>query len=129
MPSKLSARFDELRRTLSPARLALSLLAIAAVIFVVWFVLTEPGRQARRAVAAEAGKTLGDARTESATNAIAKVGANADAAGRIDDRTRGSEDAIRNAAPADRDDTALRELCKSPSASRRPECRLLKPGP
>lgn len=119
----------EVARTFSPTRWAIiALVAVLAMALLGW-AITEPGRRAQRAADARAGQAFGEARTRSATDAIGTVTNNASQAGQIDDRVKGSEDAIRNAPADHRDDVTLRELCKSPSARDRPDCRVLNAGP
>lgn len=89
-----------------------------------WWVFTEPGRQRERALEAKATSTYAEGRAKAGADAVEVVTKNAAETVETKDRVKESEDAIRNAAPADRDRTALRELCKSPSARHLPECAV-----
>jgi hypothetical protein len=119
----------EIFRAFSRATWWIAAAVAIAVVLVLWAWLTHAARLKDQVVRQEAQGTLGDARTAAAVEAIGTVTNNAAGAAAIDARTKGSEDAIRNAAPADRDDATLRELCHSPSASRRPQCRVFDAGP
>jgi hypothetical protein len=119
----------EIFRTFSRATWWALAAAGLVVVLLIWAGLTYGARLKDQVVRQGADATLGEARTGSAREAIGTVTNNAAGEVAIDARTRGSEDAIRNAAPVDRDDATLRELCHSPSASRRPDCRVFNARP
>lgn len=118
----------EISRTFSPTRWAILAIAVVLVLILAAWLITWPGRQAQKTADAEAGKAFGEARTNSAVAAIGTVVNNANQAGQIDDRVKGSEDAIRSAPADQRDRVAVDGVCQSPSARRLPECRVLDPG-
>jgi cbb3-type cytochrome oxidase subunit 3 len=115
-------------RALDPAGWALALVGLAIFVFGVWWFATEPGRQRQRAAEANAGRVIAEGQAKAGAEAVKTVTEHGENTEAIRDRVKESEDAIRNADPADRDAATLRELCKSASAKRRPEC-LQQPRP
>lgn len=117
-------------RTVSPAGWLYAVAAVFAIgaIVLAWWILTEPGRANRRSAAAKADATFAQGRADAGKDAIIGIEKNRGKADAIGSRVEGSEDAVRKADPAQRDDAALRELCKSPSTSAWPECALFRPG-
>lgn len=104
-------------------------IVLCLVLVVVLVVLASGRRHRDDAARAKANATFAEGRAAAGKDAIGVVTGHQDQTTAIDDRVKGSEDAVRQA-PADRrDDAALRELCQSPSARRRPECAVLGPRP
>jgi len=117
-------------RALDPVGWSLTIAFVGVVLVgLYWFVIVRPIQNAERAAEAEAAREFGEGRAHAGKDAVGIVTDHQDKTDAIDDRVKGSEDAVRNADPAARDDATLRELCKSPSASRRPECAMLRPRP
>lgn len=106
-------------------------LAIAAIValLLIWGALTYAGHQRDKAAQAQAGATLAGARGQSAGEAITTIDQNNQNGAAIDARVKGTSDAIVNAPAADRDAATVRGLCDFQSNRRKPECRVLKPGP
>lgn len=109
---------------LNPKGWAVLAAILAVIVLAGWWVWTDRARNAERAAKAEAANTFAGGRAKAGADAVGVVTGNADRAAEIDNRVEASEDAIRNAAPADRDAAALRELCRSKSARLRPECAV-----
>ncbi len=109
-------------RILSPTAWIISAIMLVVLVVVGWWLFTEPGRQRQRAAEARAEATLAEGRTKAASDAVGVVVRHGEKAGEIQSQVKGSQDAIRNAAPADRDGTALRELCKYQSYRNHPDC-------
>ena len=115
-------------RTLAPWAWAAIAVVVLVIVLLTLSYCSAKDRGEVEAVEAGAASTFAEGRAAAGADAVEVVTGNAARSSEIDTRVKGSEDAIRNAPPADRDGAALRELCKSASAARRPECAVQRPG-
>lgn len=116
-------------RALTPMAWAAIAVVVLAIVLLTLSYCSAKDRAAVDAVEAGAASTFAEGRAAAGADAVGVAVDNAARSDAIDDRVKGSEDAIRNVPPAERDGAAVRELCRSPSAARRPECAVQRPGP
>lgn len=111
----------EILRALDPTRWAI-LGAVIALLIIAVLTLSWCSER-KRTSEARAGEAVAEGRTTSAVEAINETGKLADRGQATDATVEDSQDAIRQAAPADRDRVARHRLCV---LQQRPDCdRLL----
>jgi len=113
---------------LAPVGWAVSAACAFVLLFVVWFIATEPGRQRAKALNAEVQSELSGARTKAAGDAIATNEAASKAAAASENLSRETADEIRKAPGADvrldpdLNRVARERLCRRDAYRLAPEC-------
>lgn len=116
----------EAARFFSPTAWAVSAALALVLAALVWWGLTEPGRQKQKAAEATASSQYAGAATSSAKDAARTTSDRAAREAEIDHQSKEAEDAIRNAPDAERNAVALARLCMRDAYARDPACAELR---
>lgn len=113
-------------RFLSPTAWAVSALLALVLAGLVWWGLTEPGRQKQKAAEATAASQYAGAATASARDAAQTTSERSAREAEIDHQSKEAEDAIRHAPDAERNAVARARLCMRDAYARDPACVELR---
>lgn len=116
----------EALRLFSPTAWLVSAAVALALGGLLWWGLTEPGRQKQKAAEATAASQYAGAATASAQDAARTTSERAAREAEIDQQSKEAEDAIRHAPDAERNAVARARLCMRDAYARDPACVELR---
>lgn len=101
-------------------------LGVIVVLFVVWWFLTEPGRQKRNAAEARTGQVAAEGQSAATRDAVGVVIEGQKRDGAYDEATRKAVDDLLNTPEDQRDAAAIVGLCLSDAYRNSPSCVQLR---